>query len=250
MVLDIANLGCRGDLKKMSDRRLSALFGLWLAFCFSSQVRAADLWTVNNVRGSVLALIDGSWREVDEGDLIAPDTALRTLQAGGVELRRGADVFSLGPDTAIRPSTPSGDTELDQYAGILTVTTRSGAHYRVTTPAFIVTQSRADLIIRVNGKQAILIIKAGTVSVALAGQNRLLAPGQTLQATAGQVPTITSSSTAAQPPGGADGSGSNANAGDDQDASTAAKSDNGKGNGEAPGNGGANGNKGNGNNGK
>src|SRR5437868_15202193 len=109
----------------MSNPRLTALIGLCLALPFASQARAADLWIVDNLRGSVVALLDGNWREIDAGETIAPGTALRTLQAGGADLRRGADVFTLGPNTAVRPSAPSEETELDQYAGTLTVTTRS-----------------------------------------------------------------------------------------------------------------------------
>ncbi len=99
---------------------------------------SADEWLVTKLRGSVLQLEAGSWIALERGDIVADDRALRTLASGRVELQRGAEVISLGPNTQAEIHDRPGArfTTVEQVAGIVTIEAevRNVKHFAVETP--------------------------------------------------------------------------------------------------------------------
>lgn len=77
-----------------------------LLFCLLSlgvswPAMAAD-WIASRLRGTAQVEIDGSWRDLARGDRVADNQPVRTGPDSRLDLTRGAEVISLGPDTEIR----------------------------------------------------------------------------------------------------------------------------------------------------
>jgi hypothetical protein len=216
---------------------------------------AADIWIAAHVRGSVFALVDNQWTELRNGDGVASGIAVRTLQAGHVQLLRRGELLQLDPNSAIRASAGGDTLTVEQYGGVLTLNEAGGSRYQLITPAFVATVSGASLTSRVAGNGATLSVRSGRVPVSMHGRSLVVLAGQTLSGSTGTTSSMEGAtgegtdaddaSPAADQAGDAPAGPSVGPAAGPAAGTTApGKTDNGVGNGGVPGNGGQNGNAG------
>ncbi len=224
-----------------------------LTLVLTAPATAADLWVAARVHGSVLALADGQWSELDEGDGVPNGMAVRTLQAGRVVLVRRDEALALDTDTAVRTTIVGDWVTVEQFAGVLSLSDPGSTRYRLVTPGLTATARGASLVSRVGAAGSTVSVRAGRVPVSTGDHQQLLEAGQSVSVSAGaNEPPGQSAARAGAAPDGKAAAGSNTNPGGPEGNSDAGpgRSGDGTGNGGQPANGGQNGNTGGNNEGK
>ena len=114
------------------------------ALAAATPAAAADFWSARHVHGSVFALVDDQWAELQDGDDVASGVAVRTLQAGSVELVRHNESLGLAAGTVVRATATGGAVTVEQFAGRLSLTNIGTAYYTLKTPSNVATANGAS----------------------------------------------------------------------------------------------------------
>jgi hypothetical protein len=233
--------GCR----RLSGTRAGLMLLLLVGLPGAAVAGPPGSWTATSVHGTVLMLSQGEWLEVAEGESVASGEAVRTLQAGRVQLERGRDLIVMAPDTAVlldadkRP----GRTTIEQYSGTLEIVADKGARVMVHTPAFTADTTGGALQVRVRAGNAGLVVRRGAVTVSGGKSPRAtVRAGQTLNGAAGQTLQITGAAADDSPATSAPAAGKAAIGGGSVNGIGAGDSGDDGGNADGDGNGGGNGN--------
>ena len=161
----------------------------------SSAAAFADDWKVVRLRGSVLQHVGGEWQKLSRGGMVPDDRVIRTLKTGNVELQRGNETITIGPDTQIQifdEKSTRPFTTVKQYFGRVTVDAeaRKVEHFAVQTPylaavvkgtKFVVTSDEARAKVEVKRGRVYVEDNSNQSNVTLSvGQHASLSPGSVL----------------------------------------------------------------------
>jgi hypothetical protein len=136
----------------------------------SGAVAFADDWKVVRLRGSVLQHVDGEWQKLSRGGMVPDDRVIRTLKTGNVELQRGNETITIGPDTQIQIFDKEGTkpfTTVKQYFGRVTVDAeaRKVEHFAVQTPYLAAVVKGTKFVVISGDTGADVAVKRGHVFV-------------------------------------------------------------------------------------
>lgn len=142
----------------------------------SSAVAFADEWKVVRLRGSVLQHVDGEWQKLSRGGMVPDDRVIRTLKTGNVELQRGNETITIGPDTQIQifdKESTKPFTTVKQYFGRVTVDAeaRDVEHFAVQTPYLAAVVKGTKFVVTSGDTGADVAVKRGHVFVEDKGTN-------------------------------------------------------------------------------
>jgi hypothetical protein len=166
-----------------------ALKTLVMAALLSSAVAPAlaDDWRATRLRGVVLELVDGDWRQLSRGDVVPDDRVVRTLRSGRVTLERGGERIDLGADTQVQIFDRSGRpfTTVKQYFGAVGIeaNARNVEHFSVQTPHLSAVVKGTRFTVRSDRNGADVEVQRGRVAVrdADSRQSTLIGAGQSAQ---------------------------------------------------------------------
>lgn len=165
----------------------------------------ADDWRATRLRGVVLELVDGDWRQLSRGDVVPDDRVIRTLRTGRVTLERGGERIDLGADTQVQIFDRSGRpfTTVKQYFGAVGIeaNARNVEHFSVQTPHLSAVVKGTRFTVRSDRNGADVEVQRGRVAVrdADSRQSTLIGAGQSAQSGqgtplqvsgAGQLPVV------------------------------------------------------------
>jgi hypothetical protein len=142
-----------------------------LAFLPSATAQAAVVgnWTAVKVRGTVVYLVGSQWQEFSRGDAVSDGQAVRTLQSGRLQLQRGKETISLGPNTAVEidRSQQGSLTTVRQYSGSVVIVASPGGGEQLTveTPVLAVATVGGVISVAFDGATAEVKVDSGSVSV-------------------------------------------------------------------------------------
>jgi hypothetical protein len=130
----------------------------------------ADEWKVVRLRGSVLQHVDGEWQKLSRGGMVPDDRVIRTLKTGNVELQRGNETITIGPDTQIQifdEESTKPFTTVKQYFGKVTVDAeaRKVEHFAVQTPYLAAVVKGTKFVVTSGETGADVAVKRGRVFV-------------------------------------------------------------------------------------
>jgi hypothetical protein len=130
----------------------------------------ADEWKVIRLRGSVLQHVDGEWQKLSRGGMVPDDRVIRTLKTGNVELQRGNETITIGPDTQIQifdEESTRPFTTVKQYFGKVTVDAeaRKVEHFAVQTPYLAAVVKGTKFVVTSGETGADVAVKRGHVFV-------------------------------------------------------------------------------------
>lgn len=156
-----------------------------IILALTTSVALADDWVAVRLRGVVLELVDGEWVKLARGDVVPEARVIRTLKTGNVELQRGQETLSVGPNSQIRIFDEEGGarpfTTVQQSFGTVSVEAevRNVQHFAVETPYLAAVVKGTKFIVTSDDKGAKVEVKRGKVAVeSKTHQSVLLAVGQ------------------------------------------------------------------------
>lgn len=130
----------------------------------------ADDWMVIRLRGQVLQHVDGEWLKLSRGGMVPDDRVIRTLKTGNVELQRGNETITIGPETQIQifdEASIKPFTTVKQYFGTVTVKAevRQVQHFAVQTPYLAAVVKGTRFVVTSDDTGADVAVKRGHVFV-------------------------------------------------------------------------------------
>jgi len=136
----------------------------------SSAAAFADDWMVVRLRGQVLQHVDGEWLKLSRGGMVPDDRVIRTLKTGNVELQRGNETITIGPETQIQifdEASIKPFTTVKQYFGTVTVKAevRQVQHFAVQTPYLAAVVKGTRFVVTSDDTGADVAVKRGHVFV-------------------------------------------------------------------------------------
>lgn len=147
----------------------------------------ADDWRATRLRGVVLELVNGDWRQLSRGDVVPDDRVVRTLRSGRVTFERGGERIDLGADTQVQIFDRSGKpfTTVKQYFGSVGIeaNARNVEHFSVQTPHLSAVVKGTRFTVRSDRDGAEVEVERGRVAVrdADSRQSTLISAGQSAQ---------------------------------------------------------------------
>ena len=147
----------------------------------------ADDWRATRLRGVVLELVNGDWRQLSRGDVVPDDRVVRTLRTGRVTFERGGERIDLGADTQVQIFDRSGKpfTTVKQYFGSVGIeaNARNVEHFSVQTPHLSAVVKGTRFTVRSDRDGAEVEVERGRVAVrdADSRQSTLISAGQSAQ---------------------------------------------------------------------
>ncbi len=174
----------------MLDRMLTLLL-LVVAMSFTlASASLADDWVAVKLRGQVLQLVGGDWAKLQRGDVVPDDRVIRTLGNGRVDLKRDAEVISLGGNTQIQIKDRTGKrfTTVKQHFGTVEIEAevRNVQHFAVETPFLAAVVKGTHFIVKSGKSEASVKVTRGQVEVSdvRSGAHVLVPAGQRITVTA------------------------------------------------------------------
>jgi hypothetical protein len=174
----------------MLDRMLTLLL-LVVAMSFTlASASFADDWVAVKLRGQVLQLVGGDWARLQRGDVVPDDRVIRTLGNGRVDLKRDAEVISLGGSTQIQIKDRAGKrfTTVKQHFGTVEIEAevRNVQHFAVETPFLAAVVKGTHFIVKSGKSEASVKVTRGQVEVSdiRSGAHVLVPAGQRITVTA------------------------------------------------------------------
>ncbi len=129
----------------------------------------ADDWVAVKLRGQVLQLVEGDWARLQRGDLVPDDRVIRTLGNGRVDLKRDAEVISLGGNTQIQIKDKTGKrfTTVQQHFGTVEIEAevRNVQHFAVETPFLAAVVKGTHFIVKSGKTESSVKVTRGRVEV-------------------------------------------------------------------------------------
>ena len=165
--------------------RMLTLLALVVAMSLSFGAAAfADDWVAVKLRGQVLQLVGGDWARLQRGDVVPDDRVIRTLGNGRVELKRDAEVISLGGNTQIQIKDRTGKrfTTVQQHFGTVEIEAevRNVQHFAVQTPFLAAVVKGTHFIVKSGKTESSVKVTRGQVEVSetRSGAHVLVPAGQ------------------------------------------------------------------------
>lgn len=171
----------------------------------------ADDWVAVKLRGQVLQLVGGDWAKLQRGDVVPDDRVIRTLGNGRVDLKRDAEVISLGGNTQIQIKDKTGKrfTTVEQHFGTVEIEAevRNVQHFAVQTPFLAAVVKGTHFIVKSGKTEASVKVTRGRVEVSdkSSGAHVLVPAGQQVTVTAAGEIEVTGRGAGASQIIGADG---------------------------------------------
>lgn len=139
-----------------------------LSLGLSLPAMAAD-WVASRLRGSAQVQTDGDWQALARGDRVADNQPVRTGADSRLDLTRGAEVISLGPETEIRIDEDLARSLTVVHQGLGTVDIeaeiRSGDHLEVQTPFLTAVVKGTVFSVEAAADRATVSVSRGLVAV-------------------------------------------------------------------------------------
>ena len=147
---------------------LRVLLACLLTFGLALPAMAAD-WVASRLRGSAQIQLEGGWHDLARGDLVANNRSVRTGPDSRLDLTRGAEVISLGPETEIRidEDLARSLTIVHQGLGTLDVEAevRAIEHLEVRTPFLTAVVKGTVFSVTASPEAATVSVSKGLVAV-------------------------------------------------------------------------------------